>query len=153
MDIVQITGYVLAVFVGMTLGMLGSGGSILSVPILVYVMGIEPTLATAYSLFIIGTTSLVGGIHKAKLKLVDFRKVILFGIPTVITVFITRKIIVPRIPEVIFTFHNFTFHKSELIMVVFAVVMILASTQMIKPTKKTALVSDEKLNYFLVVKQ
>lgn len=150
MDIVQIIGYVLAVFVGMTLGMLGSGGSILSVPILVYVMGIEPTLATAYSLFIIGTTSLVGGIHKAKLKLVDFRKVILFGIPTVITVFITRKIIVPRIPAVILSFDNFTLTKSVLIMIVFAIVMILASMQMIKPAKKTALVSDEKLNYFLV---
>ena len=72
MEISQIIGYILAVFVGMTLGMLGSGGSILSVPILVYVMSIEPTLATAYSLFVIGTTSFVGGIHKAKQKLVDF---------------------------------------------------------------------------------
>ena len=72
MEISQIIGYVLAVFVGMILGMLGSGGSILSVPILVYVMSIEPTLATAYSLFVIGTTSLVGGLHKAKQKLVDF---------------------------------------------------------------------------------
>lgn len=150
MDIVQITGYVLAVFVGMTLGMLGSGGSILSVPILVYVMGIEPTLATAYSLFIIGTTSLVGGIHKAKLKLVDFSKVVLFGIPTVISVFITRKIIVPRIPDIIFSSRLFILTKSELIMIVFAIVMILASTQMIKPTKKITLDANEKLNYFYV---
>ena len=62
MDFTQLIGYVLAVLVGVILGMLGSGGSILSVPILVYVMGIEPSLATAYSLFIIGTTSFVGGI-------------------------------------------------------------------------------------------
>lgn len=150
MEISQSIGFILAVFVGMTLGVLGSGGSILSVPILVYVMGIEPTLATAYSLFIIGTTSLVGGIHKAKLKLVDFRKVILFGIPTVISVFITRKIIVPKIPDIIFTIHDFTLHKSELIMVVFAIVMILASVQMIKPSKKLTLDSEEKLNYFFV---
>lgn len=150
MDIAQLIGCILAVFVGMTLGMLGSGGSILSVPILVYVMGIEPTLATAYSLFIIGTTSLVGGIHKAKLQLVDFRKVLLFGIPTVISVFITRKIIVPRIPAVILTFDNFTLTKSVLIMIVFAIVMILASMQMIKTTKKEAVVANEKLNYFSV---
>lgn len=150
MEIAQLIGYVLAVFVGMTLGMLGSGGSILSVPILVYIMGIEPILATAYSLFIIGTTSLVGGIHKAKLKLVDFRKVVLFGIPTVISVFITRKIIVPRIPDIIFKIHDFTLHKSELIMLVFAIVMILASVQMIKPSKKIVLDSEEKLNYFFV---
>ena len=120
MNISNDIGYLLAIFVGMTLGMLGSGGSILSVPILVYVMHIEPTLATAYSLFVIGTTSLVGGVQKAQQKLVDFKKVILFGIPTVITVFITRKIIVPRIPAVIFSTEIFTLHKSVLIMLVFS---------------------------------
>ena len=125
MEISQLIGYILAVFVGMTLGMLGSGGSILSVPILVYVMGIEPTLATAYSLFVIGTTSLVGGIHKAKQKLVDFYKVILFGIPAILSVFVTRKIIVPKIPDVVFSTDQFTLTKSVLIMVVFAFVMIL----------------------------
>lgn len=143
-------GYVLAVFVGTTLGMLGSGGSILSVPILVYVMGIEPTLATAYSLFVIGTTSLVGGIHKAKQKLVDFKKVVLFGIPSVITVFITRKIVVPRIPDVIFSNGNFTLNKSILIMIVFAIVMIVASVGMIKPSKKITFNDGKKLDYYKI---
>ncbi len=147
MEISQIIGYILAVFVGMTLGLLGSGGSILSVPILVYVMGIEPTLATAYSLFVIGTTSLVGGIHKAKQKLVDFNKVILFGIPAVISVFITRKIIVPRIPDVIFSTEYFTLTKSVLIMIVFAIVMIFASVRMIKPLKEKNYTDADKLNY------
>jgi uncharacterized membrane protein YfcA len=153
MEISQLIGYVLAVFVGITLGMLGSGGSILSVPILVYVMGIEPTLATAYSLFVIGTTSLVGGIHKAKQKLVDFKKVVLFGIPSVISVFITRKIIVPRIPDVIFSTGNVTLHKSVLIMVVFAIVMIVASVGMIKPSKKIIFIDGEKLDYFKIAIQ
>jgi len=151
MEISQIIGYVLAVFVGITLGMIGSGGSILSVPILVYVMGIEPTLATAYSLFIIGTTSLVGGIHKARQKLVDFKKVVLFGIPTVITVFITRKFIVPRIPEVIFNTEIFTLYKSVLIMIVFAFVMIFASVRMIKPIKEIIVSNGKKLNYYNIV--
>jgi uncharacterized membrane protein YfcA len=150
MEMSQIIGYVLAVFVGMTLGMLGSGGSILSVPILVYVMGIEPTLATAYSLFVIGTTSLVGGIHKAKQKLVDFYKVILFGIPAILSVFVTRKILVPRIPDVIFSTANFTLTKSVLIMVVFAFVMIFASVRMIKPLKEKIIVEDVQLNYFKI---
>lgn len=150
MEVSQIIGYILAVFVGITLGMLGSGGSILSVPILVYVMGIEPTLATAYSLFVIGTTSLVGGIHKAKQKLVDFNKVVLFGIPAVISVFITRKFIVPRIPNVIFTTENFTLSKSILIMVVFAFVMIFASVRMIKPLKERIISDGEKLNYYKI---
>lgn len=143
-------GYILAIFVGITLGMLGSGGSILSVPILVYVMGIEPTLATAYSLFVIGTASLVGGIQKAKQKLVDFKKVVLFGIPTIITVFITRKVIVPRIPTVIFATDHFILSKSVLIMIVFAVVMIVASIKMIKPSKVLEYTGKEKLNYYKI---
>lgn len=150
MEISQLIGYILAVFVGMILGMLGSGGSILSVPILVYVMGIEPTLATAYSLFIIGTTSLVGGIHKAKQKLVDFNKVVLFGIPAVISVFITRKIIVPKISDIIYATEDFTLSKSILIMIVFAIVMIFSSVRMIKPFKKRTISDDEKLNYYKI---
>jgi uncharacterized membrane protein YfcA len=150
MEIAQIIGYILAVFVGMILGMLGSGGSILSVPILVYVMSIEPTLATAYSLFIIGTTSLVGGIHKAKQHLVDFNKVVLFGIPAVISVFVTRKVIVPRIPDIIFSTNDFTLSKPILIMIVFAVVMIFASVRMIKPLEKKIEVEDTKLNYYRI---
>jgi len=150
MEISQIIGYVYAVFVGMTLGMLGSGGSILSVPILVYVMSIEPTLATAYSLFIIGTTSLVGGLHKAQQKLVDFHKVILFGIPAVISVFVTRKILVPRIPDIVFSTDNFTLTKSVLIMIVFAVVMVIASIRMIKPFKEKIINDDEKLDYYKI---
>ena len=147
MEISQTIGYVLAAFVGLILGMLGSGGSILSVPILVYVMGIEPILATAYSLFIIGTTSLVGGIHKAQQQLVDFNKVFLLGIPAVISVFITRKMIVPQIPEIVFSTDYFTLSKSILIMLVFAVVMIFASVRMIQPFKEKAVLENEKLNH------
>ncbi|KAB1158183.1 sulfite exporter TauE/SafE family protein [Flavobacterium luteum] len=150
MEISQIIGYILAIFVGMTLGMLGSGGSILSVPILVYVMGIEPTLATAYSLFVIGSASLVGGIQKAKQNQVDFKKVLLFGIPTVITVFFTRKILVPRIPTILLETDHFTLSKSVLIMLVFAVVMIVASVKMIKPSEVIIYIGEEKINYYKI---
>lgn len=152
METSHIFGYILAVFVGITLGLVGSGGSILSVPILVYVMGVEPILATAYSLFIVGTTALFGGIQKAKQQLVDFKKVVLFGIPTILAVFITRKILVPSIPEVIFSTASFTLHKSVLIMVVFAIVMIAASVRMIKPLKEK-ISNDDKLNYISIFLQ
>jgi uncharacterized membrane protein YfcA len=150
MEISQLIGCILAVFVGMTLGMLGSGGSILSVPILVYVMGIEPTLATAYSLFVIGTTSLVGGIHKAKQKLVDFYKVVLFGVPAILSVFVTRKILVPRIPDIIFSTEQFTLTKSVMIMVVFAFVMIFASFRMIKPLTEKE-IKNHSIHYYNIV--
>ena len=153
MEISHIIGYILAVFVGITLGLIGSGGSILSVPILVYVMGVEPILATAYSLFVVGTTALFGGVQKAKQKLVDFKKVVLFGVPTILAVFLTRKFIVPNIPEVIFSTTSFTLHKSVLIMVVFAIVMIAASIRMIKPLKEKIINDDSKLNYIAIFYQ
>ena len=152
MNITEIIGYSLAVVVGITLGLIGSGGSILSVPILVYIMGVEPILATAYSLFVVGTTALFGGIQKAKEKLVDFKKVVLFGIPTIISVFITRKIIVPSIPDVVYTSTSFTLKKSVLIMIVFAIVMIIASIRMIKPLKEK-IINDENLNYIGILIQ
>jgi uncharacterized membrane protein YfcA len=147
MGLNPVFGYLFAVIVGITLGLVGSGGSILSVPILVYIMGVEPILATAYSLFIVGTTALFGGIQKAKQKLVDFRKVILFGIPTIISVYITRKIIVPRIPEILFSTSVFTLYKSVFIMIVFAIVMIFASIRMIKPLHVENNENQAKLNY------
>lgn len=142
-----IIGYILAVFVGITLGLIGSGGSILSVPILVYVMAVEPVLATAYSLFVVGTTALIGGIQKAKQKLVDFKKVVLFGLPTILAVFLTRKLIVPTIPDIIFSTASFTLSKSVLIMVVFALVMIAASFRMIKPVNEKIGDGDTAVNY------
>jgi uncharacterized membrane protein YfcA len=150
MEISQIIGYILAVFVGTTLGMLGSGGSILSVPILVYVMGISPTLATAYSLFVIGTTSLVGGIQKANQKLVDFKKVISFGIPAVLSVFATRKVLMPQIPDIIISTENFVLTKSIMIMVFFAFVMIFASVRMIRPPKEKIQREEVQLKYFKI---
>lgn len=152
-SITHIISYLLAVFVGITLGLIGSGGSILSVPILVYVVGIEPVLATAYSLFVVGTTALFGGLQKAKQKLVDFKKVVLFGVPTIIAVFVTRKLIVPSIPEIIISSSTFTLKKSVLIMVLFAVVMIFASVRMIKPLKEKIINENTKLNYLAIFTQ
>lgn len=136
MELSQIIGYLLAIIVGISLGLIGSGGSILSIPILVYVMGVNPVLATAYSLFIVGSSALFGGIQKVKRNLVDFNKVFLFGAPSIMAVFLTRKIIIPNIPEIIFSTSLFTLHKSVLIMVVFSMVMLFASIRMIKTTIK-----------------
>lgn len=134
-DPTHILAYFLAVLVGATLGLIGSGGSILSVPVLVYVVGIEPMLATAYSLFVVGATALVGGLQKARQKLVDFQKVLLFGVPTVIAVFATRRFIVPEIPSKVFYIAGLTLYKSTFIMLVFALVMFVAALRMILPSK------------------
>lgn len=150
MDFNHFIGYFLAVLIGISLGLIGSGGSILSVPILVYVMGIEPVLATAYSLFTVGITALVGGIKKASEQLVDFRKVIVFGLPTILSVFLTRKFIVPNLPETISITTSFSFSKSDVIMIVFAIVMMIAAVRMILPVKETELSDTTTINYFKI---
>ncbi len=153
MEINEIVGYVLAIFVGITLGLIGSGGSILSVPILVYVLHVEPVIATGYSLFIVGSTALIGGIQKAKQKLVDFKKVLLLGIPTLLTVFLTRRFIVPKVPEAIDITNNFVITKATLLMGVFAIVMILVSLKMIFTKPEIEVKDSTKLNYFRIIFQ
>ena len=133
----EIAGLLLAALVGISLGLIGSGGSILTVPILVYVMGINPVLATAYSLFIVGTTALIGGIQSDIQKKVDFKTVLIFGIPSIIAVYSTRLWILPLIPNELFTIGTFAVTKSIALMLLFAIVMILASISMIRPSKKS----------------
>jgi len=133
----EILGYALAVLVGISLGLIGSGGSILTVPILVYIMGVNPVLATAYSLFIVGSTALVGGIQSALQKRVDFKTVLIFGIPSIAAVYATRMWLLPVIPKELFTIGTLVITKSIALMLLFAVVMILASVSMIRPGKYT----------------
>lgn len=143
----EIIGLVLAAVVGISLGLIGSGGSILTVPILVYVMGIDPVLATAYSLFIVGATSLVGGIQSAIQKKVDFKTVLIFGIPSIAAVYATRLWLVPFTPLEIVTIGSFVITKAIALMLLFAVVMILASVSMIRPDKNNLVEEDSVLKY------
>ncbi|MEG2307835.1 MULTISPECIES: sulfite exporter TauE/SafE family protein [Weeksellaceae] len=149
----DLIGYLLAVLVGVSLGLIGSGGSILTVPILVYVMGVNPVLATAYSLFVVGTTSLVGGVQNAIQKKVDFKTVFIFGIPSIIAVYLTRAYLMPLIPDVIFSIGNFEVTKPIALMVLFAIVMIFASISMIRPCPhcKDADSGEIKYNYPMIL--
>jgi len=142
-----ILGFFLAILVGVSLGLIGSGGSILTVPILVYVMGVNPVLATAYSLFIVGATALVGGIQNARDGRVDFKTALIFGIPSIIAVYITRAYLVPVIPESVFTLFDFEVTKPIFLMVIFAIVMVAASVTMIKPQKNKQLGEEIPISY------
>src|SRR3989339_1613496 len=112
-----IIGFLLAALVGISLGLIGSGGSILTVPILVYVMGVDPVLATAYSLFIVGSTALVGGVQSALQKKADFKTVLIFRIPSIAAVYLTRMWLVPLITAELFTIGSLVISKSIGIMV------------------------------------
>src|SRR6478735_6909801 len=98
----EIIGYCCAIVIGISLGLIGGGGSILTVPVLVYLFGISPVMATSYSLFIVGTTSLAGAYSHTKKDFIHFKTVLSFGIPSVITVFVIRKLIIPHIPAHLF---------------------------------------------------
>jgi len=128
----HIIGYIIAVLIGISLGLIGGGGSILTVPVLVYLMGVDPVLATTYSLFIVGLTSLVGGTKAYAQKLVDFRSVSLFGIPSILTVFIARHFILPQIPQTLFTLGSLQVNKGSFLMMLFALLMLLAAISMMR---------------------
>lgn len=123
----EILGYFASVLIGISLGMVGSGGSILTVPVLVYLMNVNPLLATTSSLFIVGCTSLIGGLRAYAKKQVDFRAVTEFGFPSIFSIFITRHYLLPAIPNELFSIGSFIVTKSMALMVVFAMLMLAAS--------------------------
>ncbi|UXE65491.1 MAG: sulfite exporter TauE/SafE family protein [Chryseotalea sp. WA131a] len=143
-------GYIAAIFIGFLLGLLGGGGSILSIPILVYIFKLDAVTASAYSLFIVGTTSLAGAVPKYRDHLVNLRTGFLFGIPSIITIFLTRKFIVPALPEIIVSFENFVITKRLFLLGLFAILMVLASVSMIRGRREIH-PSRKKHNTLLII--
>jgi uncharacterized protein len=152
MDINQVFGYLGALLIGVVLGLIGGGGSILTVPILVYFLFINPVTATAYSLFVVGVSSLVGAIRNIQKGLVDFKTAIVFAIPAFIAVYIARKYLVPAIPETVFIVGDFSVTKNIGIMLFFALVMLVASISMIRNKRPEASPEAEiAYNYPLII--
>ncbi len=149
----EILGYLGAILIGVSLGLIGGGGSILTVPVLVYLFGIDAVTATAYSLFIVGLSSAVGSFKYFQLKLINLKTALVFGIPSIIAVFLTRALIVPAIPQEVFSVGEFVVNKSILLMLLFAVLMVAASYSMIKKDKKQSVqeVQEQKFNYPLIL--
>ncbi len=145
----EIIAYILAALIGISLGLIGGGGSILTVPVLVYVLGIDVVTATGYSLFIVGTTAFVGSINYAKQNLISFKTALYFSIPSLIAVFIVRKYVVPALPENMFTILGFNVTKDIFLLLLFAILMISAAYSMILSGKKT-LQPTGKINYVAI---
>lgn len=131
-----IAGYSASILIGISLGLIGGGGSILTVPVLVYLFGVDAVLATAYSLFIVGTTSIVGSISYFKKGLVNIKTAVVFGIPSIAAIFFTRAYILPAIPQQVFSIGNYMVTKNILLMLLFAILMISTSYSMIKKRLK-----------------
>lgn len=148
----EIIGYIASLLIGVSLGLIGGGGSILTVPVLVYLFHVNPVLATAYSLFIVGATSLVGTFPKYKSGEVNLKTAIIFGIPAIAAVYATRAFIVPAIPHEVFTLGSLVVTKSLLLMILFAVLMVFASVSMIRSRKNGEETAGEQhFNYPMIL--
>lgn len=131
----EIIGYLASILIGISLGLIGGGGSILTIPILVYLFKINPVLATTYSLFIVGFTAAIGSFKHYQLGNLKFQSAIPFAIPSLISIIVVRKFLMPIIPETIFSLGTFSLTKDVLIMLLFSVLMIAASYSMINSKK------------------
>ncbi|WP_289644994.1 sulfite exporter TauE/SafE family protein [Maribacter aestuarii] len=132
MEFTHFLGYLGAVIIGIVLGLIGGGGSILTVPVFVYLFYLNPVTATAYSLFVVGVTAVVGAIQNLRKKLVDVRTALVFAAPALVAVYATRRYLIPYIPENLFFINDFLVTKDIGIMVFFALIMLLASISMIR---------------------
>lgn len=148
----EFLGYFCALLIGLSLGLIGGGGSILTVPVLVYLFGINPVLATAYSLFVVGTTSFFGALAKYREGLVEVRTAIVFAIPAFITVYLTRRFLVPAIPEILFESSSVMVTKDLAIMIFFSLIMLVSALSMIRSRREQVKPSEPTdLNYPIII--
>tara|TARA_B110000438_G_C15749674_1_gene622363 strand:- start:584 stop:1375 length:792 start_codon:yes stop_codon:yes gene_type:complete len=147
----EIIGYSCALLIGITLGLIGGGGSILTVPVLVYILGIEPILATAYSLFVVGISALAGTLKNLRRGNIDVKTGLVFAAPSFIAVYYTRRVIVPAIPQEIISIGSFSLSKETGIMLFFAFIMLLASISMIRGRKDNKDEENKTLNYPIIM--
>ena len=143
-------GFAATILAGATMGLIGGGGSILTVPILVYLLEIPPILATGYSLFVVGLSALVGSVNYFKLGLVNLKAGTIFAVPAFVGVFLARKFLVPALPVEIFNLGNLVVGRDLIVMGVFATVMILASVSMIRGGSESEQEGELQFNYPMI---
>jgi uncharacterized protein len=134
----EIIAYILSLFVGITLGLVGAGGSILTLPILVFVVGIEPQYATIYSSFVVGITSLVGTVRNILKKQLHLLSAFVFFIPSLLMMLLVKRYIMPEIPDELYEFESIILTKDIALMIFFAIIMMLASVNMIRGNQFSA---------------
>lgn len=147
MELLEILGYFSALIIGISLGLIGGGGSILAVPVLAYLFSVNEKVATAYSLFIVGASALVGGLKQHLKGYVDWRTAVVFGIPAIVGVSLVRRFVVPALPDILFTVDDFEFTRRMGMFGLFAILMIPAAFSMLKTRKDNKQKDDGKVKY------
>ncbi|MBW8361822.1 MAG: sulfite exporter TauE/SafE family protein [Kaistella sp.] len=149
----EFLGYFSAIVIGLVMGLIGGGGSILSVPIFVYVFGFDAVTATALSLFVVGITSLVGTAGFIRQKQIDFRTAFTFGIPSIFGVLFSRRLVLPYLPDYIINRWGITLTKDMFLLLLFAILMLIASFKMIRKIERPRLRKSEDSNYTILISQ
>ncbi len=127
----EIIGYTCFVLIGFTLALIGGGGSMLAVPVLVYLFKLSPEVATGYSLFIVGLTSMIGSFGSLKKGDFKLEALYLFALPSLLSIFCTRYFIMPALPEILLSAGTFTVSKNTAILFVFSILILFVSFTMI----------------------
>lgn len=149
----EILGYFFAIIIGLILGLIGGGGSILTVPIFVYVFNIDAVTATALSLFVVGITSSVGSIGFVRQNLVNYRTALLFGLPSVLGILFSRRLVLPHLPHYIIHRWGITLTKDMFLLILFAILMLISSIKMIRKKERVRGRNYEQINYTLLISQ
>lgn len=140
----QIIGFIAASLMGISLGIVGGGGSILTVPVLVYLFGFDPLISTLYSLFIVGTTSAAGVVTYIVKRDICYRTAFIMSLSSVTTVLFVRHFLLPSIPSVLYDAHGILISKELLTMVLFALLMLVSAYLMLK--QKSDIASETPQN-------
>ncbi len=153
MTILELFGYFSALIIGISLGLIGGGGSILAVPVLAYLFLVNERVATAYSLFVVGSSALVGGVKQHLKGFVDWRTAVVFGLPAIIGVTLVRAYVVPVLPEVIFKIEEFEFTRRMTMFGLFALLMFPAAVSMLRGREQKSHNSSDvkKYNYHIIL--
>ena len=144
---IDIIGYISAIIIGIILSLIGSGGSILTIPVLVYIFTIEPILATTYSLFIVGVTAFFGAIKNIKKGNIDFKIGLIFTLPSLLSIYFTRRFILPSLPQKIKITDKFYYKTDELILIFLSIIMVFSAVSMIIKNKS---IIKKEINYFII---
>lgn len=150
MDINLLLGYIGAFFIGIILGLIGGGQSILTVPILVYLLHINPVTATGYSLFVVGTSSLTGALINMRKKLVEIKVGVVFAFPAFVVVYLMRRFVIPTIPNSLFYIGSYEVTKDIAIMVFFAIVMLITSISMLTNKRENIITQVTSYQYHIL---
>lgn len=146
----EIIGLILTIFIGLLVGLFGGGGSILTVPVLVYLFAIPATLSTTYSLALVSITSLIAATPHVLQKKLSFKKILQFGIPSMLSLYTVRAYILPSIPAT-FTLLGFEVEKNLFMMLFFSVLMLTSGLFMIKQKKNNPDCFDCPYNHFVLM--